>query len=47
MVTKHLRSIKVKIPESLLQDLDLLVKAGIYANRNDAIRDAIRENLKP
>ncbi len=48
MVTtkQRLSTIKVKIPEELLHDLDLLVRAGIYGNRNEAIREAIRQNLR-
>ena len=47
MVTlkNRLSTIKVKVPEELLNDLDLLIKAGVYGNRNEAIREAIRQNL--
>ena len=45
MVTTELSTIKVKIPEELLEDLNLLVEAGVFMNRNEAIREAIRENL--
>lgn len=46
MVTHSLTTLKVKIPEEVLNDLDLLVKIGMYPNRNEAIREAIRENLE-
>ena len=37
---------KIKVPKELLGNLDILVKGGIYPNRNEAIRDAIRRNIK-
>lgn len=37
--------LKVKVPKYLLQGLDFLVKAGIFPNRNEAIREAIRIKL--
>ena len=36
----------VKLPERLIADVDQLVKAGIYHNRSDAIRAAVREMLR-
>lgn len=46
MVTKPLTTLKVKMPEELLENIDLLVHAGLYANRNEALRDAIRQQLE-
>ena len=36
---------KIKIPKELLESLDILIQGGIYPNRNEAIRDAIRQNM--
>lgn len=38
--------LKVKIPQELIKGIDFLVEAGIYPNRNEAIRDAMRNNLR-
>ncbi len=38
--------VTVKLPERLIADVDQLVKAGIYHNRSDAIRAAVRELLR-
>jgi len=34
--------ITVKIPESLLKRMDSLIERGVYANRSELIREAIR-----
>lgn len=41
-----LKLVTVKLPERLIADMDQLVKAGIYHNRSDAIRAAVRELLR-
>jgi len=41
-----LKLVTVKLPERLVSDVDQLVKAGIYHNRSDAIRAAVRDMLK-
>jgi antitoxin ParD1/3/4 len=41
-----LKLVTVKLPERLIDDVDQLVKAGIYHNRSDAIREAVRELLR-
>jgi len=41
-----LKLVTVKLPERLISDVDQLVKAGIYHNRSDAIRAAVREMLR-
>jgi antitoxin ParD1/3/4 len=41
-----LKLVTVKLPERLIADMDQLVKAGIYHNRSDAIREAVRELLR-
>jgi len=33
---------QVRLPEGLEKELDVLVKRGIYTNKSDVIRDAIR-----
>lgn len=38
--------VTVKLPERLIDDMDQLVKAGVYHNRSDAIRSAVRELLR-
>ena len=42
----YLKLVTVKLPERLIADMDQLVKAGIYHNRSDAIREAVRELLR-
>lgn len=41
-----MKLITVKLPERLVTDVDQLVKAGIYHNRSDAIRAAVRDMLR-
>lgn len=33
---------QVRLPDGLVKELDNLVKSGLYANKSDAIRDAVR-----
>jgi len=33
---------QVRLPEKLDRDLNTLVKKGVYANKSDAVRDAVR-----
>lgn len=40
-----MRLLTVKVPEHYLEAIDELVKQGIYYNRSDAVRDAIRRLL--
>ncbi|AFN03319.1 hypothetical protein PFC_01740 [Pyrococcus furiosus COM1] len=42
----RMKIISVQLPQSLIHGLDALVKRGIYPNRSEAIRVAIRELLK-
>lgn len=37
--------VQVRIPRELVKKVDELVKRGIYPNRSEAIRDAIRRFL--
>jgi len=37
--------ISVHVPEKMLEELDELVKSGIFPNRSEAIRAALREVL--
>ena len=41
-----LKLVTVKLPEKLIDDVDQLVKAGIYHSRSDAIRAAVRDLLR-
>jgi antitoxin ParD1/3/4 len=41
-----LKLITVKLPEAYLTGIDELVSAGIYPNRSEAMRVAIRDMLK-
>jgi Arc/MetJ-type ribon-helix-helix transcriptional regulator len=41
-----LKLVTVKLPEKLIDDVDQLVKAGIYHSRSDAIRGAVRDLLR-
>ncbi len=41
-----MKLVTVKLPERLIADIDQLVKVGIYHNRSDAIRAAVRELLR-
>lgn len=41
-----MKLVTVKLPEKLVEDMDQLVKAGVYHNRSDAIRDAVRYLLR-
>jgi len=33
---------QVRVPEGLMDEVDKLVKKGLYANKSDVIRDALR-----
>lgn len=37
-----METMQIRMNPGLIQRLDILVKTGIYANRSDAIRDAVR-----
>ena len=43
---KNLEQIKIKMPKELIENIDLLVGIGLYPNRNEAIRDAIRMRIE-
>lgn len=43
---KNYVQMKIKIPKELNESLNLLVSIGLYPNKNEAIRDAIRMNVK-
>lgn len=42
----QLKTISVNIPEAFVKGLEDLVQKGLYANRSEAIRVAIRDLLK-
>ncbi len=43
---KFVKLISFKAPKSFLEDLDELVRGGVYSSRSEAIRMAIRDLLK-
>jgi len=40
------KMVGVSLPPAYIEGLNELVKAGMYANRGEAIRDAVRDMLK-
>ena len=42
----RMRIISVQLPQGLINAMDQLVKNGVYPNRSEIIREAIRELLK-
>ncbi len=34
--------VQVRMPKAMIKEIDTLVKKGIYTNRSDAVRNAIR-----
>lgn len=34
---------QVRLPERLIEELNILVKKGFYSNKSDVIRDAVRK----
>ncbi len=43
---ERVKLVTVKLPEKLVTDVDQLVKTGVYHNRSDAIRAAVRDLLR-
>ena len=41
-----MRLIAVHLPEKIVEDIQSLVEKGLYPNRSEAIRNAIRDLLK-
>jgi Arc/MetJ-type ribon-helix-helix transcriptional regulator len=41
-----LKLVTVKLPEAFLSGIDELIESGIYPNRSEVIRIAIRDMLK-
>ena len=37
--------VQIRVTKKLMKDLDDLVKQGLYSNRSQAIRDAIRKHI--
>ncbi len=40
-----MRTISLRVPDKLLEDIDKLVEEGRFANRTEALRDAARSLL--
>lgn len=36
----------LRLPRKLLEEIDYLVKAGLYASRSEALRDAVRRLIE-
>jgi antitoxin ParD1/3/4 len=43
---EKMEMISIHIPKQMLEQLDQMVKLGIYPSRSEAIRAAVREFLK-
>ena len=41
-----MEAVPTKITPRLLEEIDIIVKEGWYANRSELIRDAVREMVK-
>ncbi|MEM2849431.1 MAG: ribbon-helix-helix domain-containing protein [Candidatus Bathyarchaeia archaeon] len=46
LLKKRMRLVTVKIPEALLEDMDELVRVGLYPNRSSVIRAAVRDLVR-
>lgn len=42
-LTSSMTRVTVRLPERLIQGLDALVEQGLYADRCEAVRDAVRD----
>ncbi|WP_457742335.1 ribbon-helix-helix domain-containing protein [Thermococcus sp.] len=42
----RMKIVSVQLPQGLINAMDQLVKKGVYPNRSEVIREAIRELLK-
>nr|WP_048151703.1 ribbon-helix-helix domain-containing protein [Palaeococcus ferrophilus] len=45
-MARNMRIISVQLPQNLINALDILVKRGVYPNRSEAIRVAIRDLVR-
>ena len=45
MNDKKIRTLRVRIPKKIVRRLDSVVEKGLFINRNEAIREAIREQI--
>ena len=43
---RKMKIISVQLPQSLINAIDTLVKRGVYPNRSEAIRTAIRDLVR-
>lgn len=46
MSDKKNRALRVRIPKKIVRRLDDVVEKGLFINRNEAIRESIREQIK-
>jgi Arc/MetJ-type ribon-helix-helix transcriptional regulator len=42
-ITMAMEAIQVRMSKGLIKKVDQMVKTGLYANRSDAVRDAVRK----
>jgi Arc/MetJ-type ribon-helix-helix transcriptional regulator len=42
-ITMSMTTTQVRLPEGLVKEVDRLVDKGLYSNKSDVIRDAIRK----
>lgn len=42
-MTHNMQVAQVRLPERLIEELDILVKKGFYSNKSEVIRDAVRK----
>ncbi len=45
-MSDKIRTLRVRIPKKIVRELDRVVKEGLFINRNEAIRESIREQIK-
>ena len=46
MDDRKIRTLRVRIPKKIVRKLDDVVEKGLFINRNEAIRESIREQIK-
>ena len=45
-MSDKIRTLRVRIPKKIVRELDRVVTEGLFINRNEAIRESIREQIK-
>ncbi len=44
-IMANVKTLKVRVPKRIVRDIDRVVGRGFFISRNEAIREAIREQL--